>query len=67
MGKITSGNVTSVRNFEVNDIVYLYSLMKKPGRGLKFWKPWTGPYKIAACLAKLDCRIVNPQGKEFVV
>jgi len=55
------------RNFEVDDIVYLLSPAKKPGWSSKIWTPWAGPYKEVAHLSKLNYRIVNLQGKEFIV
>jgi len=45
----------------------LFNPVKKPGQSSKFWSPWTGPWKVTARLSKLNYRIVNPQGKEFVV
>jgi len=55
------------RDFEVHDIVYLFSPAKKPGQSSKFWTRWAGPCKVVACFSKLNYRIVNLQGKEFVV
>jgi hypothetical protein len=49
------------------DIVYLFSPVKKPGQSSKFWSPWAGSYKVAARLSKLNYRIVNLLGNEFVV
>jgi hypothetical protein len=34
------------RDFEVNDLAYLYSPIKKSGLTKKFFKPWRGPYLI---------------------
>jgi transposase InsO family protein len=52
------------RNFQKDDVVYLFNPVKKPGQSSKFWSPWTGPWKVTARLSKLNYRIENPQGKE---
>ena len=36
------------RIFKACDIVYLFCPPKKPGQSSKFWKPWTGPFKVLA-------------------
>ena len=54
------------RNFE-DETVYLFNPAKKPGQSSKFWSVWVGPCKAVARLSKLNYRIVNLQGKEFVV
>jgi hypothetical protein len=51
------------RNFKAKEIINLFSPPKKP----KFWTPWAGPYKFVARLSTLNYRIMNLQGKEFVV
>jgi hypothetical protein len=55
------------REFGVGDIVYLFNPVKKPGKCAKFRKFWHGPFKIVEQVAKLDYRIENSQGKQFVV
>jgi len=56
-----------VRNFEENDLVYLYNPAKKPGLTRKFHKPWTGPFKIVKKISDLNYRIVDQNGKLQVV
>ena len=41
------------RIFKAGDIVYLFSTAKKPGQSSKFWKPWTGPFKVVAGVSSL--------------
>ena len=55
------------RNFKAGYIVYLFSLAKKPRESSKFWKPWTGPFKVVARLSRWNYRIRNLRGKECVV
>jgi hypothetical protein len=55
------------RNFKVDDVIYLYSPVMKPGECRKFRKFRNGPFKVTARLSSLNYRIVTPQGKEFTV
>jgi len=55
------------RNFKAGDIVYLFSPAKKPRENSKFWKPWTGPFKIMARLSRWNYRIRYLRGKVSVV
>ena len=54
------------RTFKVGD-VNLFNPARKPGQSKKFWKKWSGPFKVIAKVSKLNYRVVNPQGKEFSV
>jgi hypothetical protein len=47
--------------------VYLYNPTRKPGQSSKFFSVWQGPYKVTTRLSKLNYRVENQQGKEFVV
>jgi hypothetical protein len=47
--------------------VYLYNPTRKPGQSYKFLSLWQGPYKVTVRLSKLNYRVENEQGKEFVV
>jgi hypothetical protein len=55
------------RSFQPGEIVYLFNPARKPGQSSKFFFAWEGPYKVTARLSKLNYRVVNQQGKEFVV
>jgi hypothetical protein len=55
------------RQFRPGEIVYLFNPARKPGQSSKFFFAWQGPYKVTARLSKLNYRVVNQQGKEFVV
>jgi hypothetical protein len=55
------------RQFRPGEIVYLFNPARKPGQSFKFFFAWQGPYKVTARLSKLNYRVVNQQGKEFVV
>jgi hypothetical protein len=46
--------------------VYLYNPTRKPGQSSKYFV-WQGPYKVIARLSKVNYRVENQQGKEFVV
>jgi hypothetical protein len=54
------------RSFRPGEIVYLFDPARKPGQSSKFFFAWQGPYKVTARLSKLNYRVVNQQGKEFV-
>jgi hypothetical protein len=55
------------RSFQIGDIVYLYNPTRKPGQSSKFFSVWQGPYRVEARLSKLNYRVENQQGTEFVV
>ena len=55
------------RNFNVGDLVYLYSPARKPGLSKKFYRPWTGPYKITRKTSELNYEIVSQTNKKQVV
>jgi hypothetical protein len=55
------------RQFRPGEIVYLFNPSRNPGQSSKFFFAWQGPYRVTACLSKLNYRVVNQQGKEFVV
>jgi len=55
------------RKFDVNDKVYLFCPARKPGRCHKFRSFWQGPFIVVQKLSGLNYKIVNKQGKEFVV
>ena len=42
------------RSFEVNDLVYLYTPVSKPGLSRKFRKAWNGPYQITKKISNLN-------------
>jgi len=47
--------------------VHLYNPTRKPGQSCKFFSVWQGPYRVIVRLSKLNYRVENQQGKEFVV
>jgi len=53
--------------FETNDKVYLFCPARKPGRCHKFRSFWQGPFIVVQKLSDLNYKIVNKQGKVFVV
>jgi len=55
------------RKFEVHDKVYLFCPARKPGRCHKFRSFWQGPFIVVQKLSDLNYKIVNRNGKEFVV
>jgi hypothetical protein len=55
------------RQFRPGEIVYLFNSARKPGQSTKYFFAWQGPYKVTARLSKLNYRVVNQQGKVFVV
>jgi hypothetical protein len=55
------------RKFEVNDKVYLFCRARKPGRCHKFRSFLQGPLIVVQKLSDLNYKIVNKQGREFVV
>jgi hypothetical protein len=55
------------REFEADDIVYLFNPATKPGRCAKFRKYWHGPFKILQKVSKLDYRVISMQGRESVI
>jgi hypothetical protein len=55
------------REFEVQDLVYLYKPALKPGLTRKFAKPWVGPCQITKKISELNYEIVDLKGKYQVV
>ena len=55
------------RNLKVGDIVYLFCTAKKPVQSSKFWRPWTGPFKVVASLSRWNYGIRNLRGIGYVV
>jgi hypothetical protein len=55
------------RDFEVNDLVYMYSPTKKSGLTKKLFKPWGGPYLITKKLSALNYEITDQNGKMQIV
>jgi hypothetical protein len=55
------------REFEVQDLVYLYNPALKSGLSRKFAKPWIGPCQITKKISELIYEIVDSKGKRQVV
>jgi hypothetical protein len=55
------------RDFEVNDLAYLYSSVKKSGLAKKFFKLWRGPYLITRKLSALNYELTDQNVKTQVV
>jgi hypothetical protein len=55
------------RNFEVNDLVFLYTPVTKCDLREKFRHPWTGPFKVTKKLSYLNYEITSVNGKSQVV
>jgi hypothetical protein len=55
------------REFEVQDLVYLYNPALEPGLTRKFAKPWVGPCQITKKISVLNYEIVDLNGKHQVV
>jgi hypothetical protein len=55
------------RKSEVNDKVYLFCPVRKPGRCYKFRSFWRGPFIGVQRLSDLNYRIMDKKGKEFLV
>jgi hypothetical protein len=55
------------REFEVQDLVYLYNPSLKSGLTRKFAKPWIGPCQITKKISELNYEIVDSKGKRQVV
>jgi hypothetical protein len=55
------------REFEVQDLVYLYLRTLKPGLSKKFAKPWSGPWKIMKNISDLNYEIADETGKRHLV
>jgi hypothetical protein len=58
---------TSERDFQKNDLVYLYDTTRKRHHCRKFWTPWSKLFRVVGRKNKLNYRIVSQQGKEQVV
>jgi len=55
------------REFEVQDLVYLYNPALKPGLTRNFAKPWISPCQITKKISELNCEIMDLKGKRQVV
>jgi hypothetical protein len=55
------------RNFEVEDLFYLYNPAMKPGRSRKFYRPWAGPFKVTKRISELNYEVIVQKGKQHVV
>jgi len=55
------------RNFEVNDLVYLYTPVTKSGLRREFRHPWAGPFKVTRKLSELNYEILSLDDKKQVV
>jgi hypothetical protein len=65
----TKGIMTKKQGNEAFDQEKLFiclTLLENPAR-VRIFFSWQGPYKVTARLLKLNYRVVNQQGKEFVV
>jgi hypothetical protein len=58
---------TKPREFEVQDLVYLYNPALKSGLTRKFAKPWIGPCQITKEISELNYEIVDSKCKREVV
>jgi hypothetical protein len=58
---------TKLRSFQLEDIVYQYNPARKPGKCFKFYKFWTGSFKITAKLSDLNYEIISMSHKKQVV
>ena len=56
-----------LRNFQIGELVYLFNPAMKPGRSRKFYRPWTGPFKITRKISELNYEIVDLKDKKQVV
>jgi len=55
------------REFEVQDLVYLYNPALKPGLTRKFAKLWIGPCQITKKISEPNYEIVDGKGRRQVV
>jgi hypothetical protein len=56
-----------LREFEVQDLVYLYNPALKPGFTRKFAKSWSGPCQVTKKISDLNYEIMDLKGKCQVV
>ena len=56
-----------LRNFQVGELAYLYNPATKPGRSRKFYRPWTGPFKITRKISEFNYEIIDLKDKKQVV
>jgi hypothetical protein len=61
------GRRAKPREFEVQDLVYLYNPALKSGLTRKFAKPWIGPCQITKNISELNYEIMDSKGKRQVV
>ena len=57
---------TQGRPFQVGDMVWLHNPAVPRGRSKKLHRPWTGPYRVAARLAKAVYRLRHPRCRPIV-
>ena len=55
------------RKFEVNDKVYLFCLIREPGRCHKFRSFWNGHFIIVQRSSDLNYKIIDKKGMEYAV
>jgi hypothetical protein len=55
------------RKFNINDIVYLFSPARKPGKCQKFKRVWQGPFKILENISDLNYRMIDRKGRYWIV
>jgi hypothetical protein len=58
---------SKTHHFAVNDLVYLYWPVTKPGLTRKFRNSWSGPYKISRKISETNYEIVDQRGKKHIV
>jgi hypothetical protein len=56
-----------IRSFEVNDLVYLYTPVTKPGLSRKFKKTWSGPLKVTKKISELNYELEDQRNRKRVV
>jgi transposase InsO family protein len=55
------------RKFNVEDLVYLFSPARKPGKCQKFKRVWQGPFKVLEKISDLNYRIIDRKGRDWIV
>jgi hypothetical protein len=53
-----------IRTFKVNDLVYLYLPVIKPGLTKKFARKWAGPLKVTKKISDLHYEIISQKDKK---
>jgi hypothetical protein len=56
-----------IRTFEVNDLVYLYLPVKKPGITKKFARKRAGPFQVTKKISDLNYEIISQKDKKHLV